>query len=202
VSKDKNKEVIPRALLKQKGVRVKTKGGKYVFNIPADLATKLIEEYAFSFDQLKVGGDIPLAELAIHIDEQASLEANVGQACELMKHQLELLRLKYEEWYESKSWKARVWNKKNSKHAFTEGALKSYLYAKYGKQITEKKRELQELETSYRLINNVIRQAIIVKGTLLPTLRNIVQGRGDGVGSITVKVNKDTREKLKTRVKV
>jgi hypothetical protein len=199
VSKGKNKEVIPRSLLKKNGVRVKTKGSKYVFNIPADLAKKLAEQYAFSFDQLKVGGDIPLAELAIHIDEQSSLEANVGQACELAKHQLELLRLDYEQWYEQMAWKARAWYKKKNSKDFTESALRSYLYSKYGVEITRRKQEILEFETSYRLLNNVIRQAITVKGTLLPTLRNIVQGRGDGVGSISVTINKDTRKKLKIK---
>jgi len=190
-----NRDIIARTLLKRNKIGVRKKKGNYVFVVPHDLANKLVQEYSFNFEQLKVGGDIPLPELARHVDEQASLEAEFSLVCEISRYTLENERLVYEEWHESLSYKCRAFLQEKHNKAPTEGQLKNYMFSKYGKKIRKKKMKIVELEAQYRILNNVIRSAIVVKGQLLPTLRNIVQGK-TGIG-INVESEK-TKAKIKT----
>jgi len=71
---------------------------------------------------------------------------------------------------------------------------------KHGKEMSKKKKEINELEFQYRMANNVIRSSLITKGTLLPTLRNIIQGKApDGIGE--VESSEKIRFKLNTKEK-
>jgi len=197
VSKKKKSEVVPRSLLKQSGVKVGKERGNYVFVIPVEKAEELTKQFGFSFDQLKVGGDIPLAELAVHIDEHASVEANASLATELCRYALEKERNKYELWHEQTAHKCRMFMiKKHGISKVTAAMVAGYTSTKYGSKISERRKKITDLEFQYRLLNNVFLSALKVKGMLLPTLRNIVQGKADiGIG-IKVKVGKRVRSKL------
>jgi len=191
-------KVVSRSLLKQSGVKAKRERDKFVFVIPADYAETLEKNYSFSFDQLKVGGDIPLPELAVHIDEQASMEASVGLVCEISRYALEAERNEYENWYNELSYKCKKHLYENGEKAqCTELYLKGYIALKHKTKLLERQNKIRDLEFQYRLLNNVFRSALERKGELLPTLRNVIQGKTDGIGSIDVRIQNKTRIKLK-----
>lgn len=201
MTKQANKEkrlIVAKKLLKQNSVTIRKRNGKTEFVIPAHIAEMLQKGYSFSFDQLRVGGEIPLHELALHMDEQSSLEARASIVSEQARLAKELYEIQYDEWYEKLAHKARVWLKDNVNNGKwpTEGQVKGRMYTKYGKEITEKRNELASLESGYRMLNNVIRSAIIVKGDMLRSMRPLLQGDGTFVSSIDVSVAKKTRRKL------
>jgi hypothetical protein len=193
-----DRQIVSRSLLKHSNVKVGRERDTYVFVIPADTAERIKQEYSFSFDQLKVGGEISLPELAVHIDEQAASEARWGTVCEIARHKLEVEKLVFEEWYENLLYKCRVHLENIRKGTVTEGTIKGYAYHKHGAEIAQRRQKQLDLELQYRMLNNVIRAALAVKGQLLPTLRNIVQGKGEAA-AIDVKVAQKVRVKLITK---
>jgi len=190
-----------RSLLKHSGVKVKRERDSLTFIIPADKAEKIIKECNFSWEQLKVGGDIPLSELAVHLDEQASLEARVGYIAEVARYALENAKTEFEAWQEQTYYKVRSHLEDTGhKSGLTENYIRGYMRTKYPKEMRKKESEISTLEFQYRLLNNVIRSAVITKGTLLPSLRNIIQGsnsNAEGIKSIEVRVENKIRNKLK-----
>lgn len=197
--KNNKAEIIPRALLRREDIKLRKARGTFVFVIPADKAELIKKEYGFSFEQLKVGGDISLAELAVHVDEQASLEARVSLVTEVVRYKLSCVKQEHEHWKEQiiQKVKKRLLKKEKSvTDVYVRGYIRNHI--KHGKQWAEWEKKVLDLEFQYRIINNVFRQAVVVKGQLLPTLRNIVQGKHEGLGAIDVKVQKSVRVKLKT----
>lgn len=187
-----------RAKLKSVGIAVKRKNGNNItFIIPKGIEERLKKEYNFNFEMLTVGGDIPLSELAVHVDEQSSMEAYASMLAENARYQLELAREEYEQWFESLCFKCRSHLNEKFK-SVTEKLLTGYVYTKYSEKIKIKKKRLIELEYAYRMLDRVIRSAIVTKGVMLPTLRNIVQGR-DGIGIGDNKISQNTRKKLKIK---
>lgn len=182
-----NKGIIAKALLKHEGVDIKFKEGSYVFVIPAKIADDIKKSYGFSFDMLSVGGELPLSELATHVDEQAALEARVSLCCEVAHYALQAAQNEFEMWYNSLYYKCRKFL--NNEHkGVTEKYVEGYIITKYGDKYRARKKALTDLEMQYRLLNNVFRSAVITKGELLPTLRNIIQGSGNkGINFTTTK---------------
>jgi len=183
-----DKAVIARSLLKSEGVKYVNNNGNYTFVIPAGVADSIEKAYGFSFDQLSVGGEIPLAELAVHVDEQAGLEARISLVCELAHHTLQLEKNAFELWYDRLYYKCKKSLLRDNSKSVTESYVSGYISTKYGSELEERKKKIADLEFQYRLLNNVFRSAAITKGELLPTLRNIVQGQGAaGIQFITKK---------------
>lgn len=181
-------------LLKHENIKVRKRKGKYVFILPSGKIDALTKTYNFSFEQLEIGGDIPLAELAKHIDQQASLEANIGLVAEIVRYKLENERIHYDDWYEKIYYQCRLKIEEETLKP-TEKQISSYIcnHKKYGKKNIDWKLKLSEMEAEYRIINNVFRSALIAKGKLLPTLRNIVQ---DGIAPTGIEVRGKAKVKI------
>jgi hypothetical protein len=193
-----DKQIIARSLLKHAGVKVSRERDRYVFVIPADKAEQIKKEFGFSFEQLRVGGDIPLPELAVHVDEQAALEASVSLVCEIARHKLEELKNRYQLWQEELYYTCKCHLQDNvakPRESVTENTVRGYMAKKYKEKIREWQKQISDLEFQYRLLNNVFRAAVITKGALLPTLRNIVQGKSAGIEVVN-------QEKARIKLKV
>ena len=64
-----NRGAKPASLLKSSGVKAKfDEVGNLTFIVPKHIEEKIRAEYNFSVEQLSVGGDIPLGDLAVHVD--------------------------------------------------------------------------------------------------------------------------------------
>jgi hypothetical protein len=182
--------------LKHNNIQVQFDAGNLVFVIPKELEQKLQKEYNFSVDALSVGGDIPLPELAIHCDEQASMECHIGMLAEFTRMCLKNAQDEFEAWYwsEFNAVKSAILE---SQKTVTDKTVESCI--KKTKRYLKKKMAINEIEMRYRLLNNVIRSAIITKGSLLGTLRSIIQGSGNvGIGSekLNKKLVKEVRKKV------
>lgn len=170
--------------------------GSLVFVVPKSLEERLKKEYNFSVEMLSVGGDIPLADLAVHLDEQSSMEAHAGMIAEFLRYQLKQKQDEYELWYEKVFYKTKKLMQSAGDKNITDKGVSSKISALHGKEIARYRKKINGLELQYRLANNVIRASLITKGTLLPTLRNIVQGKeGQGLGRI------DKSERVRNRLK-
>ena len=200
VTNDGDKGVIARSNLKNMGIDVSLdrNTGSLVFIIPKQIEEDIKKHYRFNVDMLRVGGDIPLPDLAVHADEQSSIEFHIGTVTEFVKHQLEQKRAEYDLWYEQVYFKSRCYLvKKEGLKGITEKYISSYIADRYHKKIMVKKRKIMELEMQYRMLNNVIRASIVTKGTLLGTIRNILQGKdGAGIGHIERGYGTELRKKL------
>jgi hypothetical protein len=196
-AENKDKVVKSRKLLKRNCIRVERKGGKSVFVIPEQLAKTLLQNYKFSFDQLSVGGEIDLQDLALHMDGQGQLESEAGLVAEQARFLKEVAAIEYEAWYEKQRNKIRSWwYDKYGKWptvAEVQGRLASGGDAK---EWIQRQKDIASLEANYRILNNVIRSAIIVKGDMLRSMRPLLQSDGNVVRSISVRVAKKVRTKL------
>jgi len=168
--------------LKSVGIALKSEGTNIVFVIPKHLEESLAKVYGFSTDELKVGADIPLAELARHMDEQAAMEERAGVVAETLRHVLNQAELDFEMWFNTIFWKCK--NRLDLK--MSDKSVTSYVISKYGKTYRKYKERINRAEYTYRLMNNAIRAAWQTKGKLLPSLRNIVQG-DKPIGGIEVR---------------
>jgi len=191
-----NRAVVAHSLLKHSGIRIERVGGKSVFVIPEGLAQLLKQEYNFSFEQLRVGGDLPLHDLALHMDEHASLEAQASMATEQARQLKEQEKIEYDAWYNAKANRVRTWWYEAYNKWPTEGAIAGRIHAKYGKELKQKQKHLADLESSYRILNNVIRSAITVKGDMLRSMRPLLQSDGSIFPGIDAKIAKKVRAKL------
>lgn len=183
---DVNRNMVARENIKKHGIKAEI-GGKtgITFVIPAWLEDKLRKEYNFSSEMLNVGGNIALADLAVHLDEQPSLEAHAGMIAEWIRYQLQDRQDEYDLWYEKIFFKVKTHMVSSGEKNVTDKGVVSRISAKYGKEMIKRKKEINGLEYQYRMANNVIRSSLVTKGTLLPTLRNIIQGKSqDGIGEI------------------
>ena len=86
--------------LRSMGMKFKAdRKGNLKLVVPDNIKKALRKVYEFSPDELTVGVDQPLGELARHIDEQASMEARVSVVTEFMRHYLNMLQNDYEIWF-------------------------------------------------------------------------------------------------------
>jgi hypothetical protein len=194
---NKDKVKVARTLLKRNCIRIERKGGKCEFVIPDRLAETLTREYKFSYNQLEVGGEIDLQELALHMDGQGKLEADVGMLAEHARLLKEIFSLSNEHWHEKQTHKIRTHfyevHNKYPTEAYVKGKLAS---GSKGKEWYQRQKDLAVLEANYRILNNVIRSAIIVKGDMLRSMRPLLQSDGNAVNGISVKVAKKVKTKL------
>jgi hypothetical protein len=197
MTKERNKTVVARSLLKHSCIRIEKKGGKSVFVFPKQLAETLGSEYKFSLKQLCVGGEISLHDLAIHMDHQASFQAEVSIVAEQARLLKELAELDFERWHESLCHKIRMfWHEENNKWP-SQAEVKGKILAKYGKEYQRRKEDLASLEATYRILQNVIHSAVIVKGDMLRSLRPLIQSDGSVItGGIDVKVAQPIRKSV------
>lgn len=184
-------------------LQIKNKGNKYIFKMSLQDAEKLQREYRFSIDQLKIGGNIPLAELAKHVDEQASNEASCGMFAETARYQLAVAEQEYESW-ELKALQSVRKKILSENPRISETMIKSHFRKKYSDTITKKRKEILALEHQYKILK-LMYDSIKKKGELLPTLRNIVQGNYLQIGdddSATSKKPKNKNNKKKREIKL
>ena len=162
------------AQLKSMGIQIKQVGTTFKFVIPKTLERQMRKAYEFSIDELAVGGGIPLAELARHIDEQAGMEARTGSVAEFLRHEMNQTELEYDEWYAGVFWKVKEMLETKA----SDKAVHHYILKRYGKKYREMQTMKNEAQFAYRLMNNAIHAAWLTKGRLLQTLRLIIQGGG------------------------
>lgn len=172
--------------------------GQLVFVVPKDLEERLRKQYNFSADMLKIGGDLPLTDLAVHIDEQSGMEYHSGMVAELVRYQFTRKKTEYEAWYQRIFFKVKQHLIQKGEKNLTDKTVESRIYARYGKKMFKYRQEIDLLEMQHRILDRVVHAAIVTKGVLLPTLRNILQGRNDtGIGSLkNVDKNIRLRERL------
>jgi hypothetical protein len=171
------KEVVAKSQLKSVGISLeKTKTGiKFVYE-----NTQIINDLGhlgFSMDILKVqGGEMPLPELAVHVDEQASLEAYWSGLAEKSRYELMLIQDSFNYWYEAKY--SRCFNQLQM-HGVPKPIQKEVearISFKYKDILIKKKKKLRDAEYRYRLLCNACHASLVTKGKMLQTLRNIIQG--------------------------
>ncbi len=172
--------------------------GNLTFVVPKSLEKKLQKEYNFSIDMLSVGGDIPLPELAIHCDEQASTEARIAFLAEFVRYQLKQKQDQYDAWYWSSFNKVKQHLKENDEKNLTDKSVEGRIKSKYKEKYLKFKTAINTLEMQFRILNNVIKASLVTKGSMLPSIRLIIQGKdGQGIGTIKPKIAKKVRKKLK-----
>jgi len=197
---DKSEQDKARFNLKNSNIQTKLDGdtGSLIFVVPKTLEQKLKKEYNFSMDMLSVGGDIPLPELAIHCDEQASTEARMAFLAEFVRYQFKQAEEQFDVWYWSTFNKVKEHLKAKEEKNLTDKTVEGRIKTKYGKKYLKMRTNVNTLEMQFRILNNVIRASLITKGTMLPSIRLIIQGKdGQGIGTIKQKTVKRVRNKLK-----
>lgn len=194
---EEKKKIKVQAKLKSQNIKAKLDDtGNLTFIIPKTLEEKLKREYDFSVDMLNVGGDIPLADLAIHMDEQPALEYRIGLLAEFSRYKLNQKEDEFKVWYDNKFHKIKNFLIENQQKNLTDKTVESRIIVKYGKTYSKFKSEIRELEMQYRILHFVIRACLEKKGMMLPSIRNIIQGsKGPGIESIAS--GKKTRKTLK-----
>lgn len=185
-------------LLRSKGVKYKADGNSYIFYVPEHLADMIYEQFNFSFDMLRVSKELPLVELAQHMNDQAGMEAYASHLAEVQRYQLSVLETAYDIWYNQK-YQIAMEKLKRSGMSTTEKSIKAHIIYKYEKVYKRKKAAINEAEFKYRLLCNVVHAAIVTKGKMLQSLRNIIQGDGIGIGGIEVEVTSKRKGKSKDK---
>lgn len=180
-TEDKKKQrLVSRTLLAGDRIKVRSSDGGLVFSVPEDIEKKLLTVLNFSFDKLRVGANVSLAALAAHINEHAAQEAYIGAECEKIRYALECAKVRM------KLWEEECYHNKRAemtggdlKLKPTERQISAAIHSdkKMRDEYLSIQRVLLSLEMKYRLLNNVVRSALQTKGELLPTLRNLVQGK-------------------------
>lgn len=167
--KRRDKTLYSEKLLNTMGVFVSRKGGKMVLHIPLHLEKQAKKLYEFSFEMLSMGGDLSLSELAQHLDEQATMEARFGYLAELALYYYESLELECEEWYSTKHGRVKDSLDKPTTKDIECAVMKNYKqYGKYKKMILEAKMK-------YRILSHAIHAAVVTRGKMLQSLRNVLQ---------------------------
>ena len=178
----KNKEIpkakISEKLMRNMGISKKSKMGQITFVVPSNLAEKLKEQFNFSFDMLNIGGDLPLPELAVHLDEQSTMEGYIGTLVENARYELQLAEDEYDVWYHDKFYKVKekLKDEYTGKTNITDKYVESVLKSKYKNSYMKRKKKIAKLQYTYRLLNNAIFASIITKGKMMQSLRNVLQG--------------------------
>lgn len=176
------------------GIKTKKKtDGNTTLVIPKDVEKQAKEEFNFSFNMLKVGGELPLIDLAEHIDEQASHEARFGMLTENARYLYQVKEQEYEIWYNEKYNNVRKRLTKGTSKP-TEKAIHAYIISRYSAEYKTLKAQVATAEHVYRLLNNAIYASIITKGKMLQSLRNVLMGNS-GVG---LNVESEKSIKVKT----
>lgn len=171
------KEIVAKSQLKSVGIEMeKTRTGiKFVYENKQIIAD--LEHLGFSLDMLKVqGGEMPLPELAVHVDEQASLEAYWSAIAEKSRYELMLEQDKFNWWFESKYSKCFNELQMNGVPKPIQKEVEARISFKYKDILNKKRKRLRDAEYKYRILCNACHASLVTKGKMLQTLRNIIQG--------------------------
>lgn len=174
------KEVVAKTQLNSLGIHLeKTKTGiRFVYENKQTLSD--LEQLGFSIDILKVqGGEMPLPELAVHVDEQASLEAYWSGQAERARYELMEAQDSFNYWFENKYSKCFNDLQMNGVPKPIQKEVEARISFKYKDILLKKKSKLRKLEYRYRLLCNACHASIVTKGKMMQTLRNIIQGSGN-----------------------
>lgn len=176
VSRYRPVAIISAQLLNSVGIRIKKtmSGIKFVYR--QEVVDEL-KQLGFSIDMLKVkGGEMPLPLLRQHVDEQAAQEAYWSSQAEIARYELSVEEDKYNFWYESKYSKCFGQLQERGVPKPTKQEVDARISLKYGTVMLKNKEHLRKIERRYRLLYNACFAAIVTKGKMLQTLRNIIQG--------------------------
>lgn len=170
-------EVIAKTLLNSVGIKVeKTDMGiKFVYKNQKIIDD--LEQLGFSIDALRMqGGETPLPLLGKHVDEQAALESYWSAQSEAARYQWSVAQDAYDFWFENKYASCFIELQDMGVPKPTQTEVNARISRKYPKTIMNKKLHVRKLEHNYRMLHNACLSAIVTKGKMLQTLRNIVQG--------------------------
>jgi hypothetical protein len=171
------KEIVAKSQMKSVGIEMeKTRTGiKFVYENKQIIAD--LEHLGFSLDILKVqGGEMPLPELAVHVDEQASLESYWSAIAEKSRYELMLEQDKFNWWFESKYSKCFNELQMNGVPKPIQKEVEARISFKYKDILNKKRKRLRDAEYKYRILCNACHASLVTKGKMLQTLRNIIQG--------------------------
>lgn len=171
-----DRRIITPVLLKSAGVIIKKRdyGIKFIFKRTQVLDD--LKQIGFSLDILKVGGEISLPDLSVHVDNQAALEAYWGALAEKARYEFHAIEDKYNFWHESKYAKCFHELQDMGTPKPTQKEVEARISSKYHKQLSRRKEKLRKLESNYRILLNVCYASIVTKGRMIQSLRNIIQG--------------------------
>ncbi len=172
-------EVIAKTLLNSVGIKVeKTNVGiKFVYKNKQIIDD--LEQLGFSIDVLKMrGGETPLPVLGTHVDEQAALEAYWSAQAEVARYKMSVAQDEFDFWFENHYATCFVQLQERGVPKPTQTEVNARISKIFPKAMMKKKLHLRKLEHNYRMLHNACLSAIVTKGKMLQTLRNIVQGSG------------------------
>jgi hypothetical protein len=174
---------IAKTLLNSKGVEVKTEknGIKFVFH--DNYVIDELKQLGFALDILKVqGGEMPLPVLAIHIDEQASLEAYWSGLAEKARYEFSVVNDNFDYWYQGKYALISDSIFKEEGKKPTQKEIECKIVKKYRKILDKKRSIVRKAEHNYRILSNVCFASVVTKGKMLQSLRNILQPKDFSIG--------------------
>lgn len=148
-----------------------------------------LKQLGFSIEILRVnGGEMPLPELSIHVDEQASLEAYWNAQAEKARYKLKLAEDKYKYWYETKYNQCFSELVDMGVPKPIQKEVESRIAEQYSKVLRQKQEKLRKVEYRYRMLMNCCVASIVTKGRMMQSLRNIVQGNTYKMGTLDPEV--------------
>ena len=184
-SDKEERAMIARVLLKSSCIRVRKKKGKLTLFLPESVRDIIATHLKLDVDDFQVGDgeQISLHDLAFAMDRQASHECAIGMVCEHLRAAKEAIEFEFETWLEVKKDKVRrQWYDKYNKWP-TESAIMGSLIRQHGKQYKTKKAEVLTISANYRIMNNAIRTAMVVRGDMMRSMRPLLQNN-DGSGIV------------------
>ena len=192
------KHLINRSLLNSERIKVKSSNGDLVFKVPEEIEEQLLKAIGFSFDNLRVGSGASLGALAAHINEHPVQEAYIGAETEKVRYALEIARTSMRIWEERSHHRMRKVLVDQGISKPTEKQISQAVFSnsKMRDEFLQIDKCLKSLEYKYRLLNNVVRSALETKGVLLPTLRNLIQGKNPNMDGVEL----DREEAIKIRL--
>lgn len=172
-------QVIAETLLNSVGISVKKtdSGIKFVYKNQQILTD--LQQLGFSIEVLKIrGGETNLSDLAIHVEEQAALEAYWGGQAEAARYKMSVAEDAFDFWYESKYAICFAQLQDRGVNKPIQKEVEARIARKYSEELNRRKEKVRKLEYTYRMLSNACFSAIVTKGKMLQTLRNIIQGNG------------------------
>ena len=177
---------------------IKVKGMKFVYKNKKVIDD--LKQIGFNIQMLKVeGGELPLPQLSIHVDEQASLEAYWATQAETMRYKMGLAEDEFKYWYETKYYQCYKFIHEHYDKKPTQREVEARIMNKFGEEFKVKKDKIRELEYKYRMLNNACYASIVTKGKMMQTLRNVIQGntfKGNLIGVEGEQIGEVDPEKL------
>lgn len=173
--------VLAPTLLNSVGITVaKTDTGiKFVYKNKQIISD--LDQLGFSIEVLTLrGGETPLPVLAVHVEEQASLEAYWSAQAEQARYKYSVAEDSFNFWYESKYAKHFTQLQDRGVAKPIQKEVEGRIARLCGEELKRRKEKVRKLEYRYRMLSNACLASVATKGRMLQTLRNIIQGNGAG----------------------